>query len=272
MIELGSTNNVRAAQGFIDYIKSQGYEGALKGGDNGHVIIGVAEEHFHQVRPLWEEFQQQPDHPKYSDAAWQVGRTDSPLVYGGNKLNLLERFFALSFLTKFIAVVSVVVYVLFLLGQFSSLFPMLQFHPEQPLTWLTPSIVHFSAVHIIFNLLWWVTLSPSIEKYSSKWTLLGLFVVGSLVSSWAQYIVVGPNFGGLSGVVYALVGFCWLYPQIAKTPAILSNAMFGFLLLWLALGFSDFAPMPMANWAHLGGLLSGVVIAFIAPMWRKASR
>ncbi len=261
MIELGSTNNVRAAQGFVDYIGTQGFHGALKAGENGHVIIGVAPEHFHQVQPLWQEFQQQPNHPRYVDAAWESGRTDSGLVYGGPKLNLVSRFNQLSLLVKSVSIASILIYALFLLGQFSDIFPILQFKANQPLSWLTPSIVHFSAIHLIFNVLWWVTLGPAIEKQTSKLTLVSVFVLGSLVSSWAQFIMVGPNFGGLSGVVYALVGFCWIYPILAKTPAMMTKGMIGFLLLWLAFGFTDTFFIPMANWAHLGGLLSGIVIA-----------
>ncbi|MEM0514030.1 rhomboid family intramembrane serine protease GlpG [Pseudoalteromonas sp. YIC-827] len=261
MIELGSTNNVRAAQGFVDYIGTKGFVGALRQGEQGHVIIGVAPEHFHQVQPLWQEFQAQPDHPRYADAAWQNGRTDSGLVYSGTKLNLLQRFNQLSLLVKGVSILSILIYALFLLGQFTEIFPLLQFNPAQPLSWLTPSIVHFSALHIIFNVLWWLTLGPAIERQTSKLTLLSVFILGSLVSSWAQYLMVGPNFGGLSGVVYAQVGFCWIYPLLAKTKPMMTKGMIGFLLLWLAFGFTDTFFMPMANWAHLGGLLSGILIA-----------
>ncbi|MFY8274364.1 rhomboid family intramembrane serine protease GlpG [Pseudoalteromonas sp. SSDWG2] len=262
MIELGSTNNVRAAQGFVDYIGTHGFRGALKAGENGHVIIGVAPEHFHQVQPLWQEFQNQPEHPRYLDAAWETGRTDSGLVYGGQKLNLVSRFNKLSLLVKSISIASIIIYALFLLGQFSDIFPILQFKAHQPLSWLTPSIVHFSAIHLIFNVLWWLTLGPAIEQQTSKVTLLSVFIIGSVVSSWAQFLMVGPNFGGLSGVVYALVGFCWIYPYLAKTPMMLSKSMIGFLLLWLAFGFTDML-IPMANWAHLGGLASGMIIAVV---------
>ncbi|KJY96635.1 MULTISPECIES: rhomboid family intramembrane serine protease GlpG [Pseudoalteromonas] len=263
MIELGSTNNVRAAQGFIDYLSTQGLHGELKPAQQGHVIIAVDPEHFHAVQPLWNEFKTEPNHPRYSDAAWQSGRTDSGLVYSGNKLNLWQRFNGLSLLVKSVSIISVIIYALFLLGQFSHIFPLLQFKASQPLSWITPAVVHFSAIHLIFNVLWWLTLGPAIERQTSKLTLLSVFLLGSLASAWAQYTMVGPNFGGLSGVVYAQVGFCWIYPLLAKTKPMMTKAMIGFLLLWLVFGFTDTFFMPMANWAHLGGLVSGIVLALV---------
>ena len=41
MIELGSINNPRAAQGFIDFIKSKGLHGELRSQDGQTVIICV---------------------------------------------------------------------------------------------------------------------------------------------------------------------------------------------------------------------------------------
>ena len=72
MIELGSLNNPRAAQGFIDYLKSQGLKGQLDSADGSNVIVSVLEEDFHQVQPLWAEFTQNPHHEKYLQASWSV--------------------------------------------------------------------------------------------------------------------------------------------------------------------------------------------------------
>lgn len=87
MIELGSLNNPRAAQGFIDYLKSQGLQGQLSSSDGSNVIISVAPEHFHKVQPLWDEFVKNPNHARYQQASWDVGNTQSGLTYQGQSLN-----------------------------------------------------------------------------------------------------------------------------------------------------------------------------------------
>ncbi|WP_404341152.1 rhomboid family intramembrane serine protease GlpG [Pseudoalteromonas mariniglutinosa] len=268
MIELGSINNPRAAQGFIDYIKTQGLQGEIRSTDSNTVIICISPEDFHQAQPLWQAFVENPHDQRYLQASWQVGSTDSALRYQGQSLNLIARFTALSWLNQAVSLVSVVIFVAFLLGGFETIYTAIQFNPSQPLTWFTPAIVHFSAVHLIFNLFWWMMLGDSIEKHSGKLTLIGLFLITALMSNWAQFLIVGPNFGGLSGVVYGLLGFCWVYSLLRPTQTpLVSNGIVGFMLIWLILGFADLLFVNMANWAHLAGLLSGMAYAVSEKMF-----
>jgi len=272
MIELGSLTNPRAAQGFIDYLKSQGLSGQIRTEDGHTLVISVAPEDFHTVQPLWNEFAKNPNHERYQQASWQVGTTQSPLKYQGQSLNLVARFKALSWLNQGVSILSIVVYVAFLFGAFEPIYMALQFNPASPLTWLTPAIVHFSAMHIVFNLIWWVSLGDNIEKQCGKSSLIGLFLVTALISNWAQYLMVGPNFGGLSGVVYGLLGFCWIYSALnPKQPALVTTAIVGFMLVWLVLGFADVLFVGMANWAHLGGLVSGMAFAYTAQLFKTKS-
>ncbi|WP_157618839.1 rhomboid family intramembrane serine protease, partial [Vibrio sp. HI00D65] len=69
---------------------------------------------------------------------------------------------------------------------------------------------HFSIMHIAFNILWWWQLGGDIEKKLGGLKLLQIFAVSSALSGAGQYWVEGANFGGLSGVVYALVGYLWV--------------------------------------------------------------
>ncbi|MGO2010943.1 MAG: rhomboid family intramembrane serine protease GlpG [Pseudoalteromonas sp.] len=270
MIELGSINNPRAAQGFIDYIKSKGLVGELRSTDGQKVIISITPEHFHQVKPLWLEFAENPHHARYQEASWQVGSTESSLSYQGQAFNIKARFKALSWLNRTVTLVSIAIFVAFLLGGFEKIYALLQFNPAQPLSWFTPAIVHFSAIHLIFNLIWWMTLGNDIEKYSGKLTLVGLFLVTAFISNWVQFLLVGPNFGGLSGVVYGLLGFCWVYSLLnPKQPPLVTNSVVGFMLIWLVLGFVNMLPVNMANWAHLGGLIGGMAYGLTTHLFNK---
>jgi len=129
---------------------------------------------------------------------------------------------------------------------------------------ITPDFLHFSWSHVIFNsaMLWF--LGSQIEFIDGRIRLLVLALVASLLSNGLQYLVTGPLFGGLSGVVYAIMGYCWLSqrrrPRFQFPPALIT-----FALAWMALGFT---PLPnmlglgnMANEAHLGGFVAGLLVA-----------
>jgi GlpG protein len=133
---------------------------------------------------------------------------------------------------------------------------------------ITPDFLHFSWPHIIFNsvMLWF--LGSQIEFIDGRTRLLVLALVASLLSNSLQYLVTGPLFGGLSGVVYAILGYCWLSQRrlhrFQFPPALIT-----FALAWMVLGFT---PLPnmlgmgnMANEAHLGGFVAGLLVAVLWP-------
>jgi len=98
--------------------------------------------------------------------------------------------------------------------------------------------------------------------------------VSAIASNLAQFLVSGPNFGGLSGVVYALVGFVWWSGYLAPEKGLtLSKPIIGFLLFWLLLGFVDLLPVNVANTAHLVGLISGCLMAvFTIKMGKNSAK
>ena len=263
MILLAQLDNIRAAQGFIDYLKTQRIDAQLVKGQEKQAAILVDETHFEQAHVLWLEFDQDPNQEKYLAASWDTGVSNALFEYSGSSLNIKQRFNALSWFNQSITVISIIIYIIFMFGGFETLFAVLQFKANNPINWITPAIVHFSAIHIIFNLMWWMQLGDQIEKSLGKINLLVIFLLSAVVSNWAQYLFVGPNFGGLSGVVYALLGFCWIYAWLKPNAGItMAKPIVGFMLVWMLLGFADVLFVGMANWAHLFGLLTGMVLAF----------
>ena len=132
---------------------------------------------------------------------------------------------------------------------------------------LTPVFLHFGALHIIFNLIWWWDLGGLIERTQSKMQLLGVFLATALLSNFAQYMSFGAGFGGLSGVVYGLLGYIWLYPLVNPRVGFRINpAIVMFMVGWLVVGYSgilDSVLGKMANTAHLIGLLTGLFLGVI---------
>ncbi|WP_432474019.1 rhomboid family intramembrane serine protease [Amphritea sp. HPY] len=138
----------------------------------------------------------------------------------------------------------------------------------------TPAFMHFNLPHILFNLLWVWVVGRRIELLLGLPSLLLIFMFSALSSNLAQFWVSGPMFGGMSGVVFALLGFAWLWDRRNPQQKIgLPPALMGFMLFWLVLGFTGFLEGvglgAIANTAHLIGLLSGLVLVFPLTIFRK---
>ena len=151
------------------------------------------------------------------------------------------------------------------------------FAPDHLQVWryLTPIFLHFGWLHVVFNCLWTWDLGGKIEEKTSSGALLLLVLLTGTGSNFAQYLVSGPSlFGGMSGVVYALLGFSWvvqyLCPRLGiSNPAGVYVLMIGWLLLCMSglievLGFG-----AIANGAHVGGLVLGVVAGLIYGLWQR---
>ena len=96
----------------------------------------------------------------------------------------------------------------------------------------TPAILHFDFLHIFFNLLWLILLGNQIEYRigSLRYSLFVLCV--AVFSNLGQYIMSGPFFLGLSGIVCGMAAFIWARQRIAPWEGYLLHR---FTLLFLAL-------------------------------------
>jgi GlpG protein len=103
-----------------------------------------------------------------------------------------------------------------------------------------------------------------VEPEQGSLPFLGLVLFSGVLSNLAQFVVSGPMFGGMSGVVFALLSYAWLWDRSGMQPRIgLPPALMGFMLLWLVLGFTGVLQGvglgAIANTAHLAGLLAGLL-------------
>ncbi|TYK64339.1 rhomboid family intramembrane serine protease GlpG [Colwellia echini] len=257
---------------FSNYLQTLGIKSQLQSSQTeGHVIFCPADQ-LAQAKAEFDAFILQPDAEKYQQAAWNRGETVTLSSSDFSLLNSFKESFLAHAGIVTLAVFSVC-WLVFLgseLGWAQTLFNSLQFYPQlsveaflhDPLRLIGPALFHFSWLHIVFNTMWWWQLGGSIENTLGKMTLINLFLISAIVSNVGQYLVSGSNFGGLSGVVYALVGFVWWFGYLAPERGLsLSKPLVGFLLFWLVLGFVDLLPVNVANTAHLLGLLSGCFLA-----------
>ncbi|AYC33500.1 rhomboid family intramembrane serine protease [Pseudomonas cavernae] len=134
---------------------------------------------------------------------------------------------------------------------------------------VTPMLIHFGVLHLAMNALWYWELGRRIEARQGGLMLLGLTLLFSLISNGVQYAVTGPSlFGGLSGVLYGLLGHCWVFQWLAPSSAYrLPKGVVVMMLIWLlvclsgligALGFG-----AIANGAHVGGLVIGCLTGLL---------
>jgi GlpG protein len=151
---------------------------------------------------------------------------------------------------------------------FTALDGQIRFHSVTGEYWrlLTPVFLHFGWLHIAFNSLWLWELGARVERQLGSVNMVLLFFTIALVSNTAQFVFGGPGlFGGMSGVVYGLLGFGWVGARIQpnwqfRPPQAVMIMMVGWLLFCMAglvevLGFG-----AIANAAHLGGLLAGALL------------
>ena len=89
-----------------------------------------------------------------------------------------------------------------------------------------------------------------------------ILLISALLSGWLQSKFSGIWFGGLSGVVYALMGYCWLRGERDPDSGVyLERGLIGFALVWLVIGWFGVFGLAIANAAHVAGLLVGLAMA-----------
>jgi len=274
MFTLHHFQNLRVAQAFSDYLTSIQIQNEIQHDEFTYLIIIKLDTDQMQAEEELALFLQNPNETKYLSASWETGspsKQHSQLAYINS--NIFSNFIARGGLVSHsIFIACIIIYALTSLGFVEPMhspfafFTSLPFDYSQSWRFVTPAFLHFSALHITFNLLWWWELAGTVEKHHGKLRLVLLFLFTAITSNLAQFYVVGPYFGGLSGVVYGLVGYCWLSGKLNKQGnVLLPNAYFIFLLGWLVLGFVNILPVNVANYAHLVGLLAGLFLAFISP-------
>ncbi|CAB0150640.1 Rhomboid protease GlpG [Pseudidiomarina piscicola] len=144
---------------------------------------------------------------------------------------------------------------------------------QQPWRFITPTLLHFSILHFLFNVFWWWYLGGRFERsYGSGYLVIALVACG-VFSNTMQFMVGGPYFGGLSGVVYGLFGIAVVVAwQRPRHPLYLPIGLIGFMLVWLLLGYTELLWVNVANTAHSAGLIAGLVLGLAIRLMEHLNR
>jgi len=131
---------------------------------------------------------------------------------------------------------------------------------------ITPIFLHFGIFHVAFNSVWMWELGRRVEPLAGSMHILMVVLLMALASNIAQYLWSGPSlFGGMSGVVYGLLGYVWMRNKVAPRPILaLPSGLLVFMLVWLFAGMTGLIDLlvsgSIANAAHAAGLVSGMVL------------
>lgn len=136
----------------------------------------------------------------------------------------------------------------------------------------TPMFLHFGAVHLFFNMWWMYSLGGALERRSGSWLLLGLVLLTDVGSVLAQYMWSGPRFGGMSGVVYGIFGYVWIRGRTDEDFGIgIPGQTVTIMLIWLV-GCMTGLLGPVANAAHVAGLVIGMACGIVPAALRRMRR
>ena len=129
---------------------------------------------------------------------------------------------------------------------------------------ITPIFIHFGPLHLIFNMMWLFDLGTMIERRQGTRLLALLVVVIAATSNLAQYFWRGPDFGGMSGVVYGLIGYIWMRGRFdPRSGLYLHPTTVTMAMIWFVLCLVNVIP-NVANTVHAVGLGVGLAWGFLS--------
>ena len=137
----------------------------------------------------------------------------------------------------------------------------------------TPIFYHFGILHIVFNMLWLRDLGSMIEGRQSSIQLLWLTLLIAAGSNLAQFYyggpwfsLGGPTFGGMSGVVYGLLGYIWIRGKLDPGSGLFlhPNTVI-MMMIWFVVCYTGWIG-NIANAAHAGGLLIGMACGWLTSL------
>ncbi len=290
---IGHLAEEKAARIFADYLYVQGITSQVEfEKPDGWGVWINEEDRIEEASGLLTAFRQNPADPKYraeakiaAERRAEVEKDEAKFrkkVTDGRHLFQPLRDYGFGPVTAVLIVLSVVVFLLSkfgndpqaVMGLFITDFTSgITFGPRLPeilhgQVWrlITPIFIHFGAMHIIFNMMWLRDLGSMIEARQSSWRLAVLVLAVAACSNLAQFLMAGPVFGGMSGVVYGLLGYIWMRGKFDPGSGLyLHPTTVTMMIIWFFLCFTPIIP-HVANGVHAAGLVMGIAWGYLSSL------
>ncbi len=296
MRQIGTIADDRQMQRLADYLLAQGIKIQAERGESGYMVWAIDEDRVHQAREEIARFQENPEDERYAgaardarqirDGAIRAEKTrQKNVVHAGRQWSVPRG-----------KPVTILLIVLSCAAAFSTGFgkndqnPILQklliashdvhdmyhlvFRPGSDVlrgqVWrlITPIFIHFGPMHLLMNMMALHNLGTLIEVRRGPWRLAGMVVAIALISNVAQYLFKGPSFGGMSGVDFGLFGYIWMKSEFEPEAGMFIPQSSVMLMLgWLVICMLGWLG-PIANYAHFGGLIVGMILGY-GPVVRR---
>jgi len=148
---------------------------------------------------------------------------------------------------------------LFLLGATGTI-PVFQFHSYWTL--ISASFLHGNILHIIFNMMALAQLGPFILREFGLYRFLSIYILTGIVGFIVSLLFGVPFTIGASASLCGLIGAIIYYGK--SRGGYFGDAIFKQAMGWVA-GLIIFGVLisGINNWAHGGGLLSGILFAYL---------
>jgi GlpG protein len=131
----------------------------------------------------------------------------------------------------------------------------------------TPMFIHFGVLHLMFNMLWLFQLGNMLEGRQGH-LHFALLVAGlAAASNVAQYAVHGPDFGGMSGVIYGLFGYIWIRGRLDPGSGLFIDPRTALIMIVWFFACMTGLLGQVANVAHGTGLILGSAYGFLSAKW-----
>lgn len=292
---IGHLENEAKARVFSDYLYAKGIDNEIESDRSGAWALWVHDEdHVGNATEFLNQFRENPAEPKYQQAG-DIAREHRAREAQKNEA-ARKRYFdrrklfpagvaGVGRLTAALVAVCVVVGIFSKLGADEKLLgPLFISDPERiergdsregglaeirrGEVWrlVTPILIHFGPIHLFFNMLWLLDLGTMVERRQSSRRLLALVLFIAAVSNLAQFIRWGPAFGGMSGVVYGLIGYIWLRGKYDPNSGLfLHHTTVTMAMIWFFACLVGVVP-DVANTAHAAGLGVGMAWGLLSAM------
>jgi GlpG protein len=133
----------------------------------------------------------------------------------------------------------------------------------------TPVLLHGGWMHLFLNMWCLLDLGSMIEGRQSSRSLVVLVLVFAVASNLTQWYFRGPAFFGMSGVVYGLLGYVWMKGKFDPSSGLfLHPQTVLIMLIWFFACWLDWIK-HVANYAHTGGLVLGMLWGLASSFWAK---
>jgi rhomboid protease GluP len=130
---------------------------------------------------------------------------------------------------------------------------------------LTSMFIHADLAHIVGNMLFLFIFGLRGEEMFSLPEYLSIYFLGGLTGNLLSLLLLPSTTisVGASGAIFAMFGAAIIYARRSFRQSVIGALIYAFFLLFLSSGIG------VNNFAHLGGLATGLVIGYVLATRRK---